>query len=395
MGCADAVARSPASIRAVTMIVLMISDIDITFSILFAVQIISLEGLWKYGACVHGIGILTYFAGVLWFGPRQKMAVVKMVKDTIARHPQHCEYDDGPPVTDPRRPIKTLSLDSPLFKDQSQRTPGVGRRTFEDLGSDEEDYEACKAALGRYGLTSVWTWQMIYGAIVISLMGVVKVEILLPLAVSGVSFFLTVANVVMDFATVLTVIDGERLVRDRILQTCESARVKDKQAAVDTRTADLAAIETKYADKRNPADLVTKQEEKTDVMNQYHLAVDDVENQNLAIVETEMIHYRTRLGRLKAIARGKTDISDKMEKMGSLDNYKDSLRPLENSLAKIEAHRQAQLDLVDPVEMSAADYRQKMKEIDDDANEKVETIKEQMEGVKKRFAGMPRQQSPQ
>jgi len=224
---------------------------------------------------------------------------------------------------------------------------------------------------------------------------VVKVEILLPLAVSGVSFFLTVANVVMDFATVLTVIDGERLVRDRILQTCESARVKDKQAAVDTRTADLAAIETKYADKRNPADLVTKQEEKTDVMNQYHLAVDDVENQNLAIVETEMIHYRTRLGRLKAIARGKTDISDKMEKMGSLDNYKDSLRPLENSLAKIEAHRQAQLDLVDPVEMSAADYRQKMKEIDDDANEKVETIKEQMEGVKKRFAGMPRQQSPQ
>jgi len=86
-------ARSPAMIRGVTNLVLMISDLDIIFSILFAVEVVGLDGIWKLGVIVHAAGVLTYLVGALYFGPKQKFQVINMVKDMMNKGPN--QFNEG------------------------------------------------------------------------------------------------------------------------------------------------------------------------------------------------------------------------------------------------------------------------------------------------------------
>merc|ERR1712129_583047 len=265
------------------------------FSILFAVQVLNLEGFWRFGAIIHGIGILTYAAGVLIFGPRQKWVVVKMVKEMIVRYPDQAMKQD----------------DKPLLLTDLLDPKGKSNNTFMKLKADnEDDYENCKTGLANYKLMQLWTyceaknakntterkhgipffrvarfgfvseptpkdlacilnantlytvctgtWQLVFGAIVISLLGTANVQIIIPLGVSAISFLLTVANVFLDFGNVLSKIEGERLVRDRTLAQFDSQRVKDKDKATAKRDADTQKIEKDFDNKNGASDLVEK-----------------------------------------------------------------------------------------------------------------------------------------
>merc|ERR1712008_223162 len=170
-----------------------------------------------------------------------------MVKEMIVRYPDQAMKQD----------------DKPLLLTDLLDPKGKSNNTFMKLKADnEDDYENCKTGLANYKLMQLWTyceaknakntterkhgipffrvarfgfvseptpkglacilnantlytvctgtWQLVYGAIVISLLGTVKVEIIIPLGVSAISFILTVANVFLDFGNVLSQIEPWR-----------------------------------------------------------------------------------------------------------------------------------------------------------------------------------------
>jgi hypothetical protein len=402
------------------MIVLMISDIDICFSVLFAVQVLNLEGFWRYGAAIHGIGILTYAAGVLVFGPRQKLAVVKMVKEIITRHQEQCLKPDNNPLT------------------LNDKVGSIAHVTFAALQANEEDYEICKQGLANYNLMQLWayceaknakntterkhgvpffrvarfgfvseptpkdlacilnantlytvstgTWQLVFGAIVIALLGELRLKILIPLGVSAISFLLTVCNVVMDFGHVLSIIEGERLVRERQMQKSESERVKAKDDVTKKRDQQLKKIDRDFQKRTGASDLVEKGKIENDVMNQYHLAIQVIEDRNLDILECEVMNYRERLHRVKMIDGGKMHKSEKNDRENAVQEFREKLKPLEEAKRQIDEHADKQMSEVDPNAGTPEEFEAKMEKISSDRTKRLKVIDKQLASLTERFA---------
>jgi len=72
-------APKPCALRLVTCIVLMLSDIDVFFSVLFIQSLAEAGGLFHYFLCVTLFGMLTYILGILLIGPSQKYKVLETV----------------------------------------------------------------------------------------------------------------------------------------------------------------------------------------------------------------------------------------------------------------------------------------------------------------------------
>merc|ERR1712008_812 len=186
-----------------------------------------------------------------------------------------------------------------------------------------------------------------------SLLGTANVQIIIPLGVSAISFLLTVANVFLDFGNVLSQIEGERLVRDRTLAQSESQRMKDKDAAKNKRDQDTETIENFFQNKNGASDLVERGKRKNDVMNQYHLNVQEIEDRNLQLLEMDLLSYRERLVRLKEIDGGKARQRDDTGKDDSVNDYKDRKKPLDDMMKTIQDNAAEKMANLDMANMSA------------------------------------------
>lgn len=413
-------------IRAVTNVVLMISDLDIIFSFLFAVQVINLDGLWKLGVIVHVIGVLTYFAGALYFGPRQKYRVVKMVQDMMMKYPNEFKSNKGAAQT-------TVGMESRLAPN-AQRGPKFG-----DLTADQEGFDQFKTGLAEWGLIHMWnyceiknaknttevkhgvpflrlarfgfvaeptpkdlgcilnanalytfctgTFQLVYGAIIMAMQGEVKLEIVLPLSISGVSFLLSVANVAMDFSGVLTAIEGERRLKEQVLQASDNERIAQKRRAEQRRDADLQDLESQFQGRAGAADLVEKSKRKKEAMNLYQINVQDIEAQNLTLLEMELVNYRRRLESIKAVESGKSTYQPEAQTLGSLQEYDRATTPLKTAKDKIEQHAAEQLNLMDPTNMSGEEFGRAVEQIQREKMAKLRIIEEQLETLRLQFTG--------
>lgn len=413
-------------IRAVTNVVLMISDLDIIFSFLFAVQVMNLDGLLRFGVIVHLVGVLTYLVGALYFGPRQKYRVVKMVREMMMKHPREFRSDKGTSPT-------TVGMDS-LLAPNALRGPRFG-----DLTDDQEGFDQFKAGMAEWGLIHMWnyceiknaknttevkhgvpffrlarfgfmpepspkdlgcilnanalytfctgTFQLVFGAIIMAMQREVKLEIVLPLGVSGVSFLLSVANVAMDFSGILTAIEGERRLTEQVLQASDNERLAQRGRVEQRRDAELEELETKFKGRTGAADLVEKSKSKKEAMTRYQINVKEIEAQNLTLLEMELCQYRRRLESIKAVESGKSTYQPEAETLGSLQEFERATVPLKKNKERIEQHAAAQLNDLDPTCMSGDEYKRAVAQIQDDKMVKLQAINEQLETVRLQFTG--------
>merc|ERR1719336_427011 len=129
--------KSPMIIRVVTNVVLMISDMDVLFSILFAKEVSERSDFWRWGWIVQAVGMATYCLGVFVYGPRQKFAVMKMVLDLMAKYPAEFKTDKG-----------TVTSASKLSPDAGRNQP----QTFAPLekNNDRDSLNAFKNGMGEW-----------------------------------------------------------------------------------------------------------------------------------------------------------------------------------------------------------------------------------------------------
>jgi len=430
IGKLEGLCRSNSTLRAVTMTVLMISDLDITFSILFAVTVINLEGLWKYGACVHGIGILTYSAGVLWFGPQQKYKVVSRIKDMMMKNPELFKSTVPPKLNTP------VSVTDPI---------GTGRdkTQFQHLQNDEEGVEKMKLGMTHYGIPHVFhfyeiqisrnmverehglpfiriarfgfsselppqdlacilnantlytvctgTWQLVYGAIVISVLGEVKIEVILPLAVSAVSFLLSVANVGLDFSAVLTEIEKEKMIKEKIKAESDTSEEEQKLQAKRRFEEQRSRIEAEFSgigtDKQDTLKYAKRSEALDNAENRWQLEEAEIDRKAMERLENALNSNRQKMKQLKDIERGKVTKNLRRTRETALVEHEQKMKPLRDSLQKIEENLNQKINELDVGGLSAEEYDKKMQEITAESDTKKRTVEERMRKVNEDFGG--------
>merc|ERR1712176_1137615 len=107
--------------------VLMISDLDVVFSILFMINTYGFHPfLGPFFLFVICVGQLTYLAAVLYFGPKNKFRTMKNVRHMMVTNPDQFQID-----TKPGEPALSVDESFPVHKSQ-----GHNGKSFRDLQLD-------------------------------------------------------------------------------------------------------------------------------------------------------------------------------------------------------------------------------------------------------------------
>jgi hypothetical protein len=427
--------RNPITIRVATNMVLMISDLDVIFSTLFLYQLSILDGIYLYFLAVVGVGILTYVAGLVFFAPGQKFRTIKLVREMMVQNPEEfrCEKKGHTgTLVGPNTPLTPAP----------QGAQGGTRMRSSDFAScqlDAEGIEAFKTGLCNYGLLHMWNaaemknaknccerkhgipffrlarfgfmssptpkdlsgilnanalytfctglLQISFGIMMMHEFGP-SLNVILPLSVSGVSLLLSVANVLLDFSSILTEIEAEQRLADQIRNRSAGELATRKKDLIERRDEESNAVQKEFGTRTDAPGMVEKQQRLQGVNNRYEISLQQLESNNLNQLRLELDNYRNRLEQIKEIMSGRRKVHTDT-KLPAVDAWQEALRPFENQIDKINEHMGQKLDQLDPTAMAAEDYDQQVREIQDDGGKKVKIARDAMEAITKNHAQGP------
>lgn len=427
MGCcqgagnrAENVLRGPVAIRVVTNTVLLVSDTDVFFSIMFARQLIKEGGVFFFFLGAMALGLVVYAAGVCYFGPRNKFRTVKNLKLLMNDSPG--EFKSG--VTDPPT---TVGVATPL--DPHRRGRG---RTFADLSCDEEGLKDATTSMAAWKLTHMWTYaekkialnvcevkhgipflrlarfgfvasptpkdlagilnanalysvatgifQVFGGVFLIFSVGNADLMVLLPLSISLCSLVLSAFNVFLDFSGTLTEIEAEHRLAENIKTKIESQRTEGKKRLEDQLESEKARIDSKYRGRTDVAACVEKQKELEIATNIYSHGLEGVEANAMDILNVEMDAHRSRLEQSKQAMKGRTRSSVKRRR-GAFEEFQRSVEPWERKKDEIRRGIQQEIDALD-VGLGADQIELKISEIQAEADRKIDLFDRQIEKIR-------------
>jgi len=171
MSCVEKIGKNPIAVRIVTNVVLMVSDADFIFSLLFMFSLFQTgqeDAMYLFFLMVVVLGVLVYFLGAVCIAPRQKHVIAKLVMKFLTDNPTECIakdwYKNGasfkqvePGHLVPDGMEVTICRASPVYpqNDGSQRNPKIC-----DLDlSDPINREALRLGLAQWGLGEIWDAQ--------------------------------------------------------------------------------------------------------------------------------------------------------------------------------------------------------------------------------------------
>jgi hypothetical protein len=418
------VCRSPVAIRLVTNIVLLISDTDFIFSLLFAHQLFKQGGLFNFFLAVMAAGVVTYFAGVLVFGPKMKFRTVKILKTMMSKNPDEFFSDADGPRTQ-------VSLTTPILP-PGRGTSRASNGTFADLECDEQGYKKFRQGMSAWNLIHLWNYaerqvalnscetkhgvpflrlarfgfyaaptpkdlggilntnalytfstgifQVSTGAVLVFSVGNTDMLVMLPLGISMFSLVLSVLNVLMDFSGILSEIESEKRLAEEIKAKNENTRVADRKKYDDQLEAEKKRIDAKYAGRVDVAAGADKQKELKTATAVYSHGIKAVEDFAMDILNIEIHAYRTRLEQTKLAMTGVTTITEK--RRGALEDFHQAVLPYQELKDKINVNIQAKIRQVDVDSMPADDFERAVEDIKADGDKKIKTLDEQINQIK-------------
>jgi len=296
----------------VTLCVLTVSDLDFFFSILFLGNLTHHFHDQIYYTCgpfIIGAGILTYLAGIIIFGPRQKAKVMEKVLKLMATNPQEFQsdiYREKSPdeyITAQEAARQGLRLEKVAISLESPVHPSNprGRPQFRKIGqldkSNKDHRELFRKGLSAWGLGYMWeaadlqnSWnctspvhglpmvrlarfgfmvqpspvdlggllnanalysfatggfQLFLGCMLLHDYGY-SLETVIPLAVSSVALVLCLANVIWDFAALLMKMDAEKRLADTIIMKNDAAKAREHDGYRQDMETKTEAIRQRY-----------------------------------------------------------------------------------------------------------------------------------------------------
>lgn len=357
--------------RLVTMSVLTISDLDVCLTAIFLANMGQrwLEGLmFQLGLCLVVVGFCTYSIGVLYFGPRQKTKVMKLVIAQMQAKPQDFEsfvykknsmgkIVDKTDSTFLQPTSKNVRIELSTQLSPTDARQRSSPQTFQDLDRHNAKHRhLCQSALyhwgaghmwqaiavknswnccnfvhgvpfvrtGRFGFMSqpspqdlggilnanalfsfsVGTLQLGFGAFMLYIDGF-DVNTLVPLSVSTVSFVLSLCNVVFDFAATLATLDGEAQMAESIQSRVAATTASDKQDYIREKDTSIAAAVEEYnKSSRSEGALLARQKREEAAQSRYDLALNNLLRRELTELETELNAFRLKCQQSAELLKG-------------------------------------------------------------------------------------------
>lgn len=422
--------RSSVLIRIVTNLVLLISDTDVVFSCLFANQLLILGGIYNFFFAVMCVGLVTYFAGILYFGPRNKFRTVKLLKQMMGSSPNE--------FTSPLDK-KRVGTASPIFPNNPPRGCPAN---FGTLDADQAGLDWMKAGMSAWQLQHMFAYAEIktagntcevkhgvpflrlarFGFIAspspVDLGGILNANalysfstgmfqiaigvlilattedwqnlfVLLPLGISGLSLVLSLFNVLLDFSGMLNEAEGEKRMRDEILQKGEAKRLKQREKSEADMEKEMAQIENLYQNRTGAADITEKQQKKRDVTNNHFLNIAEIERSELDLLRAELDLYRTRLQGIKDAMSGRQHDHVQQQAAGSMAEFERRKAPFEKQKEEVDRDAQERIAALEPTKITPAEYETQMNEITADANKKMALLDKQLDALTLKFRGAP------
>jgi len=338
-------ALGPVTIRLITNIVLMISDIDVFFSIMFLVQLYRKGGTFIVFMLFCIGGMLVYMAGVVIFAPRQKYKTPKNVIEMMENQPDQFVWE-GKRISpnSPLDPKQPKSATNRTFEQCSQFT------TFDEKEKKNTDCSDFKRGLANYGFLAAWTAaekrnsrnraeikhgvpflrlakfgfmatpqpkdlggilntnalysftngipQMLFGVYLFSLEGP-SLELLLPLSIAGVSFLLSLANIFLDFGAKLLVLQGEDDTVADIQSRVDVPAAEKKRSLEKEYQEKINRIDSHYKDKSGAATMEAMSKEKHAAFAHFTNHLQDDDARNMKLIADGIQRFRHKLIELK------------------------------------------------------------------------------------------------
>lgn len=424
--------KNPCVLRCVTNVVLLISDVDVFFSFIFMKELAIRGGIYLAATFLVIGGVLVYFSGVLYFGPRQKNKVGKIVKKMMQSSP---------------REFYSKDFEVPVTLDSTTK-PGSGasygaKRIAELTEDDSEEFEEAMAA---YGLSALWDaaksanaknscelkhgvpffrlarfgfmsqpdpqdlggilnanalYTFATGFIQLAMGGVmlalpdpekltngsnitdtsdpgqidqvprVSIWTLIPFTVTSVSFILSLCNMFFDFAGILSEMSMESRMADRI--KTKNIKVENDRKAEAERALDdqMERIGAKFANLEGADALLQKQAEERTANETYAMKVEQINKNSLQQLDIELTSYRQRLEMTKKLLNGRAVKRDDV-KPGSVLGMEQQFR--QEIDHQIQLVNEAMLQAIRALDVNSPTYVADMEKIRADATARISAL---------------------
>jgi len=411
----DRLCKSPATVRFVTCFVLMISETDFVFSFLFASNMLQVGWPYTFFVAIMGVGLCTYFLGVWRQGPRNKYDVIRRVRKYMELTPDQCKDERGNPVNGSTKINPQLPPTHP-FKDFTFASFGD-----RDNDIDDEIMLFFKSGLVKRNLIHVWdscdrdnainTCERVHGTPFIRLAsfgfmsqpsprdlggilnantlytfctGILQLfggsfymvsqeqwifDVLMPLGISAASLALSLANVFLNFSSILTSIEAEQALRDDILAQNKASLKRDKDNARREHEESEKKIKEEIALSTAEHKFTREQELMKDAFTLYTLRLRSIEDRQIQIISAEIQGHRYRTQQVSAAMRA--DMSIKQSDVGAQSSqYTAAKEKLETKVQQLKDKKNQMIDDLS-VELSADETAKQLKAIDAEFDYKI------------------------
>jgi len=369
------------------------------------------------------MGFFVYFVGIVWLGPQQRRQVMKYVINLMEQSgddfitPKFKTFN-GKLVSDTDSEFRNddclalkVTMNSAVYPKNNNQPNGRARKTFSELECTKaNDRTTFQDGLSEWGVGAVWqavqlnnerncvdrahgiplyrtaqfgfmpqpspkelggifnanalysfsvgTFELGFGGMMLVIDGFTMMTVL-PLAVSLLSFVLSLANVIFDFSAVLLQLEMEERMGQTIKSRINASQSTQRRRLVNEKDKDEAEIRRKY--KGTQSEILLKKADELEKLNTaYATEIGSLDKQMFREMEMEITAWQRKLQQERDLLQGKSST----EKV-TTEQFSDSLqRALDDKNMKQEF---------------AKTMDAKIKEVEENARKKIDDLNTESE----------------
>jgi len=415
------------TVRLVTLLVLMFSDLDVIFSMLFFNELRKAgerDSINYFFLMALIIGMISYAVAISFFGPRQKFKTMKIVKQLMITNPDQFILGNGARLTEFDRvdPIQRISP------------------AFNELGDTKEGMQLFKAGLTARGLLHMWTaadgrnarncveikhgipflrsarfaffsepgpkdlgcilnanaaytlccglLQIAFGTMLLVAphQGSSLMNSLLPLGISTFSLLLSLANVLLDFASMLSQLDEEKRIALNIENEIDAELHAQTKVLESRRDRALAAIDQRFVPDGGGFSLtavqkVARREEVETVNRGFETELLELNATGMERLSIGLRTFRAKLKKTAEIMKDKAGVMPRSNVGRDVARISEAKESYQDSMERLEQGHVEYVTGLDATQMTPQEFGKKVEDSEGAKNARVAVLQGQHDAL--------------
>jgi hypothetical protein len=236
--------------------------------------------------------------------------------------------------------------------------------------------------------------QIAFGFMLVFSQNDYSINVLLPMSVSGFSLLLSLANVFLDFAGILTQLDEEQRLQGSILTSSAAEQQREKKRLGDGRTQAKQAVEQEHKDtlakirSERQAGKITAEEEaertvpvkarraseNEEIEADYHVELATINESVLMKLKTELTAFRTQVKEVRKAMKGASTVQGQ-QAQSRVECHLEQRSAIEKKIQEIEADFKVKMEEIDVSVMTCDEVEHRMNEITKEKESKKQAFK--------------------